>query len=759
MTMRDTPAYGIPDLARRRFLGGAGLLIAFAATGTRQKAHAAGEQPGLHVIQGSEGTSPNGGFKGFEPGGYIRIPPTGPITIIAPNVEMGQGIYTGQAMLICEELEVGLDQIQVVAAPPNEALYKQPQLKSQSTGGSTSIRGAWTPLRQAGAAARTMLIAAAAQQWGVPVSECTAQRAVVTHRPSGRTLGYGELAEAAAHQPVPQSVALKDPKDFTLIGKPAPRVDTPSKTDGSAIFGIDVRVPGMKVATVAACPTRGGKLSHVDDAPARQIPGVRDVVRIDDAVAVMGDHFWAAKRGLAALDITWDDGPNAHLSSPDIIAALRDAHQNGTPIMARRVGDADGAMGSAAKRVEVAYELPFLAHATMEPINTTVHVRPDACEIWVGTQVPTMAQKVAADITGLPLEKVIVHNYLLGGGFGRRLSADSIAQAVAIAKQVSYPVKIIWSREEDIQHDQYRPAYYDRISAGLDANGMPTAWVDHVGGGSVMASYVPGGLPEGKLDADAVEGAAEPPYDLPNIQVDWVRKDPPFPVLWWRGVGPTHNVYVVESFVDELAQEAGKDPVQYRLALLGKNPRAANVLKLVAERSGWGNPLPAGSGRGVAVHNSFGSYLAVVLEIAVTPAGEIQLKHAHAVMDCGLAINPDQVRAQVEGGLIFGLTAAMYSDITFQNGRVMQSNFNDYRMLRIDQSPPVDVYVVPSTESPGGIGETGTVSAAPVLGNAIFAATGQRLRRYPFDRTQLRGKAAPGVVVSSREANHKVGAD
>jgi isoquinoline 1-oxidoreductase subunit beta len=756
--MRDTPAYGLPDLARRRFLAGGGLLLAFAATGAR-KAHAAGEEPGLHAIQGNTGTSPQGGFNGFAPGGYIRIPPEGPITIIAPNVEMGQGIYTGEAMLICEELEAGLDQIQVVAAPPDEALYKQPILKSQSTGGSTSIRGAWTPLRQAGAAARTMLVAAAAQQWKVPASECTAQRAVVTHQPTGRTLTYNALAASASQQQVPQNVPLKDPKDFTLIGKPLHRVDTPGKVDGSAVFGIDIRVPGMKVATVAACPTIGGKLAHVDDAAARKVAGVRDVLRIENAVAVIGDHYWAAKQGLAALDITWDHGPNAGVSSPDIIQALRDAHQNGKPVMARHEGDVDGAMKSAAKKLEVDYELPFLAHATMEPINTTVHVRPDACEIWVGTQVPTMAQKLAAAGTGLPLEKVIIHNQLIGGGFGRRLGADSISQAVAIAKQVSYPVKIIWSREEDIQHDQYRPAYYDRISAALDANGMPTAWVDHVGGGSVLGHYVPTGLPEGKLDPDAVEGAAKPPYDFANIQVDWVRKDPPVPVLWWRGVGPTHNVFVVESFIDELAHEAGKDPVAYRLSLLQKNPRAAGALRLAAEKAGWGSALPAGSGRGVSLHDSFGSHVAMVIEIAVTPAGEIHMKRIVAAIDCGLAINPDSVRAQLEGGIVFGLTAALYSDITFHNGRVVQSNFNDYRMLRINETPPIEVHIVPSGESPGGIGETGTVSAAPALGNAIHAATGQRLRRYPFDRTKLRGKEAPGIVVSARDARPTALAD
>jgi isoquinoline 1-oxidoreductase beta subunit len=373
----------------------------------------------------------------------------------------------------------------------------------------------------------------------------------------------------------------------------------------------------------------------------------------------------------------------------------------------------------------------------MEPINTTVHVRPDACEIWVGTQAPTAVQQVAATISGLPIDKVIVHNHLIGGGFGRRLVADSVEQAVAFAKQVSYPIKIIWTREQDIQHDLFRPAYYDRISAGLNADGMPVAWTDRITGGSVLGSYLPSGLPEGVLDSDAIEGAAEPPYALPDIRVDWIRKDPPIKVNWWRGVGPTHNVFVVESFIDELAHAAGKDPLDYRRALLKDNPRSLAALNLAADKAGWGTPLPERTGRGISLHDSFGSHLAMVVETTVTPTGQVKLRRIVAAVDCGFNVNPDSVRAQIEGGMVFGLSAALYNGITFKSGQVEQSNFHNYRQMRINEVPPFEVHIIASSESPGGIGEAGTVSAAPALSNAIFAASGKRLRRLPFPREEL----------------------
>ncbi len=753
MTANSGPSYARLDTeelpSRRRVLGGGGLLLAFVALG-RKRAHAAGEQPGLLAIQNVTGGGPQGdAFKGFAPGGFIRIAHDGSVTLIMPNAEMGQGIYTAEASLLAEELEVGLDQVTLQAAPPDEGLYRQPLLKSQSTGGSTSVRGAWVPLRQAGAAARTMLIGAAAQRWGVPATECRAERAVVTHTPTGRTAGYADLVDDAGRQPVPKDVKLKDSSQWTIIGKATKRLDTPGKVDGSAVFGIDIRVPGMKIAAVSACPVLGGKLKSVDDKAARAIPGVRDVVRLDNAVAVAADHYWAAKQGLDALRIDWDNGPNPAASSRDIISSLRDAYGKHPAVLARHDGDVDAGFARATKRVEAAYELPFLAHATMEPINTTIHVRPDGCDIWVGTQVPTVAQGIAAKVLGLAPEKVAIHNQYLGGGFGRRLEADSIEQAAQIGRQLSYPVKIIWSREEDIQHDLYRPAYYDRISAALGADGMPIAWADHVTGGSVTGHYFPGGLAEGKLDADAVEGAKELPYDIPAVHVDWTRQDPPVPITWWRGVGPTHNVYVVECFIDELALAAGRDPVDYRRALLGKNPRSRAVLDLAASKAGWGTGLPPGIGRGVSLHDSFGSHLAVVVEVEVSSAGEVRLRRVVAAVDCGQTINPDTVKAQVEGGLVFGLSAALYSDITFEGGRVQQSNFNDYRMMRMNETPPIEVYQIQNAENPGGIGETGTVSAAPALANAVFAATGKRLRRYPIDRTQLVSPGADSRAVAA----------
>lgn len=712
--------------SRRDFLKGTGLLISFAWLGGG-KARAAEE------------LASNGSFA---PNGFIRVAPDGKITFVIPNTEMGQGIYTAEAMLIAEEMEVGLDQIEVMPAPPNAKLYASALLKTQITGGSTSIRSTWTPLRQAGAMARVMLIGAAAAQWGVPASECRAARAVVTHVPTARTLAYGGLAEMAAQQEVPTDLKLKDPKTFTLIGTPAKRVETPTKVNGRAQFGIDVKVDGMKIAAIEIAPVFGGKLKSVDDRAARALPGIIDVLKIDNAVAVVGEHFWAAKQGLAALSIEWEPGEKISVSSASIWNDLKAASHSGVPIKGREVGDVETALKGAAKRVEAIYELPFLAHATLEPINTTVHVRPDGADIWVGTQVPVAAQAVAAAVAGLKPEQVTIHNYLIGGGFGRRLAVDTIEQAVAFAKQVNYPLKVIWTREQDIRFDKFRPAYYDRIAAGLDADGMPVAWTDRITSASVLASFLPSGLPAGQLDSDAVEGAAEPPYDLPAIRVDWVRKDAPMPVNWWRGVGPTHNVFVVESFIDELAHAAGKDPVDYRRALLTKNPRALGALNLAAEKAGWGKPLPPRSGRGIAVHDAFGSHTALVVEIAVAASGEIKLTRLVAAVDCGVNVNPNTIKAQLEGGAIFGLSAALYNGITFAEGRVEQGNFNDYRQIRINEIPPFETYIVDSTADPGGLGENATAAAAPALGNAIFAATGKRLRTLPFNRDEIK---APGV--------------
>jgi isoquinoline 1-oxidoreductase beta subunit len=682
------------------------------------------------------------------PNAFVRIDRDGSVTMVMPQVEMGQGTYTAMPMLIAEELEVELGQVRLEHAPADDRLYANALVGFQMTGGSTSVRSAWTPLRQAGATARTVLVAAAAQTWQVDPTSCRAEKGVVTHLPTGRALAYGALVDTAATLPVPTLVALKKPAEFRLIGTPAKRLDARAKVDGSAQYSIDVRLPGMRVATVATCPVFGGTLASVDDGPAKAIRGVHQVVRLDNAVAVVGSDMWAAKQGLGALTIRWQDGPNAQLSTAEILRQLEVASQ-GPGVVARKDGEVVSAMAGATTKVGAVYQLPFLAHATMEPVNCTVHVQPDACDVWVGTQVATRAQAVAAQVTGLPLEKVRVHNHLLGGGFGRRLEVDFVIQAVAIAKQVDGPVKVVWTREEDIQHDVYRPYYYDRIAAGLNPQGRPIAWSHRVTGASIIARFAPPWLKNG-LDSDAVEGAADLPYELPNLLVEYVRQDPggssplwsegvgPLATTWWRGVGPTHNVFVVESFIDELAAAAKQDPLEYRRALLGKSPRARAVLDLAAEKAGWGTPLPAGMGRGLSVQHVFGSYLAQIAQVAVSKDGEVRVERVVCAVDCGIIVNPDTVRAQMEGGILFGITGALFGEITLKNGRVEQSNFHNYRTLRINEAPAIEVHLVTSTEAPGGTGEPGTSAAAPAVCNAIFAATGKRLRKLPVDPAQLR---------------------
>jgi isoquinoline 1-oxidoreductase subunit beta len=666
----------------------------------------------------------------FAPNAFIRIDHTGKTTLVMPQVEMGQGVYTAIPMILCDELDGDYAQIALEHAPPNDKLYGNPIFGIQVTGNSNSIRAFWKPLRMAGAAARAMLIQAGAAQWQVDPASCTASNGKVMHAASGRVLAYGDLVDAAGALPVPKNPPLKDPKDFTLIGKPLKRLDTPNKTDGKVIYAIDAMLPGMKFATLAQSPVFGGKVGHVDDTSAKKIPGVRQVVVLDDLVAVVGDHFWAAKTGLDALAVTWDEGANAKVSSDNIWDDLRAASRK-DGVVAKSVGDVDKGL-TEGEKFEADYELPFLAHATMEPQNCTVALTPGSCEIWTGTQVITRAQAAAAKAAGVPVDKVTVHNHYIGGGFGRRLEADTVTAAVRIAKQTDGPVKVIWTREEDMQHDVYRPVYRDVISASLK-DGKIIAWKYKVSGSSIMARWAPSIFING-IDIDAVDSAVDMPYDIPNRTVEYVRAEPPaVPTGFWRGVGPNNNVFAVECFMDELARKAGMDPIDFRRGMLGNNPRLKAALDLVAEKSDWGKPLPPRTGRGVCVQPSFGSFIATVVEAEVDDSGEVHLRRVTTAVDTGIAVNPDTIAAQLQGGLIFGLTAALYGEVTIARGRVRQSNFNDYRMLRIDQVPNIEVHVIKSGADPGGIGETGCTAGPPALRNAIYAATGVALRRLPID--------------------------
>jgi isoquinoline 1-oxidoreductase beta subunit len=675
---------------------------------------------------------------GFAPNAFILIGGDGQIVLTMPYVEMGQGTYTSISMLIAEELEVDLKQVRLEHASPNEKLYGNPLLGGiQATGNSNAIRAAWQPMRQAGATARTMLASAAAKRWKVDPASCRAQGGEVFHAPTGRSVRYGELAADAARLPVPENVALKQPQDFKLIGTPAKRLDAPSKVNGTAVYGIDVRPPGVKIATLAQSPVFGGRLKSVDDAAAKAVKGVRQIVQLDDAVAVVADHMGAAKKGLAALVIEWDAGPHAKLNTDGILHDLERVTQNPGAV-AQNVGDVAKAMASAVTKVEATYQVPFLAHATMEPMNCTVYVRKDGCEVWVGNQVLARAQAAAAKTAGLPLDKVVVHNHLIGGGFGRRLEIDGVIRAVEIAKHVDGPIKVIWTREEDIQHDMYRPCFFDRISAGLDGKGMPVAWSHRFAGSSIIARWAPPLFNNG-LDPDTTEGAIDLVYALPNLRVEYLQVEPPgIPTAFWRSVGPSHNVFVTESFLDELAATAKQDAVAYRQVLLDKSPRARAVLELAAEKAGWGKPLPDRVGRGIAVQFVFATYMAHVAEVEVSRDGAVRVRRVVCAVDCGTIVNPDTVRAQIQSAIMFGITAALYGEITLKDGRVEQTNFDTYQILRMNEAPAIEVHIIQSPEPPGGMGEAGTSLIVPAVTNAIFAATGKRLRKLPVDQQELK---------------------
>jgi isoquinoline 1-oxidoreductase subunit beta len=707
-------------LSRRTFVktgvaAGAGLAIGFRLGGNAAAA-------------GPEATEP------FTPNAWIRITPDNIVTIIVDKSDMGQGVLTSMPMLIAEELEADWSTIRIEQAPAGPQ-YVNPVTKRQLTGGSRSVRNSWVLFRQAGAAARTMLVEAAAAAWGVPPEECRAENGTVVHPSTGRRLTYGQLTDRAARLPVPQNPPLKAPKDFKLIGKRVARLETPPKVDGAAVYGLDVKTPGALVAVVARCPVFGGRVRRFDASRAKAVPGVRDVVAIDSGLAVVGDAFWPAKLGRDALEIVWDEGPSAALSSESIARAFETAGAQ-PGVVAKTEGDATLALGQAARRVEAVYTVPYQAHATMEPMNCTAWVRPDGCDLWVGTQAQGFNQETAARITGLARDAVRVHTTLLGGGFGRRFEQDFVAEAVQISKAVGAAVKVVWTREDDMQHDFYRPTTWNRLAAGLDSGGALVAWTHRLVGHSIASRALPAIVKNG-LDPSSIEGAYNIPYSIPNIHVDWVHQESGVPVGFWRSVGSSQNAFVTECFLDEVAAVSRRDPYEFRRELLAKAPRHKAVLELAAIKAGWGAPLPPGRGRGIAVHESFGSFVAEVAEVSVDDAGA-RVHRVVCAVDCGIVVNPDTVEAQMEGAIVYGLTATLKSAITIAAGAVVQSNFHDFPLLRIDEMPRIEVHIVPSAEPPGGVGEPGTPPIAPAVANAIFAATGKRLRKLPILADDLR---------------------
>jgi isoquinoline 1-oxidoreductase beta subunit len=668
---------------------------------------------------------------GFAPNAFLRVDTDGSVTIIDNKSEMGQGVYTSLPMIVAEELDCDWQKVRVEAAPV-APIYNHTEFGSQVTGGSTSVRTEWQRLAQAGATARAMLVQAAAQTWQADPAACRTEKGQVVH-PDGRKLSYGELAAKASELPVPDQVKLKDPEGYTLIGHPVHRLDSPAKINGTAIFGIDVQLPDMMVAVIARPPVFGVSLKEFNDVKAKAVPGVKAVVAVPAGLAVVADRFWPALQGRDALQVSWDEGPGATLSTGEMrrqYAAL--ARTPGLP--ARQEGNVQAALARAAKTLEAEYEVPYLAHAPMEPLNCCVDLRPDGCDVYTGTQMQTGDRDAAARVSGLPPEKVRVHTTFLGGGFGRRATptSDFVVEAVQVAKAIGKPVKVIRTREDDTRAGYYRPFWYDRIAAGLDAKGGLDCWRHTIVGQSIMAGTAFAGMIKEGIDGTSVEGAADTPYAIPNILVDLHSPTQPVPVLWWRSVGHSHTAFVVESFLDEVAHAAGRDPVELRRTLLAKHPRHLGVLELAVQKAGWGKPLTDGRGMGVAVHSSFGSYVAQVAEVSVNKAGGVRVHRVVCAVDCGRIVNPDTIAAQMESGIVFGLTAALHGAITFKDGRVEQGNFEDYPLLRLDETPEIEVHIVPSSENPGGIGEPGVPPIAPAVANALFAVSGARVRSLPL---------------------------
>ncbi|MCE5233749.1 MAG: xanthine dehydrogenase family protein molybdopterin-binding subunit [Mizugakiibacter sp.] len=721
------------DASRRDFLRasatlGAGLVIAFVVPGAMRRAWAQ---------QGAGAAKPLPA-----PNAFLHVGTDDAVTVQLAHSEMGQGIWTVLPMLVAEELGCDWTRIRAQHAPA-APVYAHTVFGLQMTGGSTTTWSEFDRYRQVGALARTLLVQAAAQRWGVKLSACTVENGVV--RAGTRSARFGELAEAAAKLPTPSTVALKPRKDWKLLGKATRRIDTPEKITGRARFGIDALPEGVLVALVARSPTFGGTVKSYDDKAARAVPGVRDVVQVPSGIAVLGDHFWAAKQGRDALKIEWDAGKNGDIDSDALMAHYRElAQQPGTPVTA--AGDAAGALATATQRVVAQYELPYLAHATMEPMNCTVRLADDRCDIWVGTQAQGLDQPNAARAAGLAPEQVFIHTLFLGGGFGRRANphSDFVVEAVHVAKAAKQPVKVVWTREDDMRGGWYRPMFLHRFEAALDAEGTPTAWRNVIVGQSILAGTPFAASVKNGVDNASVEGAGDSPYlkAIASHAVELHSPEVGVPVQWWRSVGHTHTAFAVESFVDELAHAAGWDPLAYRRKLLADAgaTRRLGVLNKAAAAFGWDRPLPEGRGKGIAVHESFGSFVAQAVEASVVD-GKPRVHRVVCAVDCGTALNPETVRAQMEGGIVFGLSAALYGAIALKDGKVQQGNFDTYPVLRIDAMPKIEVHIVDSGEKLGGIGEPGTPPIAPALCNALFAATGKRVRALPIDLAKAEAPA------------------
>jgi isoquinoline 1-oxidoreductase beta subunit len=674
----------------------------------------------------------------FAPNAFVRIGKDNMITVIVNHSEMGQGAYTSLPMIIADELDADWSKVKFEAAPV-DPVYNHPGFGMQGTGGSTSTWVEWDRFRNAGATGRYLLVGAAAQTWNVDPSSLRTEKGFVIHDATGRKISYGELVDKAATITAPKEVKLKDVKDFKLIGKPTKRLDTPEKINGSGIFGLDVKIPGLLTAVIARPPVFGGKVKSFNADKAKAIPGVKEVVQIDRGIAVVANGFWPAKLGRDALEIVWDEGALSTLDSKTQTKQYADlAKQTGA--VAKKEGDVTAAKDKAVKNFDVIYDLPYLAHAPMEPLNCVADVKADSCEIWVGTQFQTVDAMTAAGITGLKPNQIKLHTTLLGGGFGRRavLDAHFVSEAVQVSKALKSPVKVVWTREDDIRGGYYRPRAYHTISAGLDASGKPLFWKHNI----VCQSFGVGTSLEGMLlqngvDGTAVEGAREIPYEVPNRTVEWNMAPNGVPTLWWRSVGSSHTAFVVEGFIDELAKAAGKDPFEYRRMLMEKSPRQKKVLEFVAAKAGWKNPLPAGRGKGIAVHESFGSVVGMVAEVSIV-RNNLRVHKMTVAVDCGQVVNPDTIKAQMEGCVVFGLTAALYGEISFENGRVKQRNFHDYKMVRMNEMPVVEVHIMDSKEKMGGVGEPGVPPVAPAVMNALFTLTGKRVRTLPLQPGDLK---------------------